>query len=208
MKNSVLWLFAVAVLSASISLVIRTGEVGAQPTTLADSAPIGSIVAWPGQFNTIPAGWMECDGRELSNVDNGPNGYKALFEKIGTTWGGVGTTKFKIPNLQGQFLRGADHGSGIDPDVGIRQPAGTATKSEPGSFQGFALQDHTHNIGGHHLEAQAGKQFEGSGFKTNSDENAAWNGPFETSKVLKGPAKSDNETRPKNASICWIIRAK
>jgi len=47
-----------------------------------------------GGWNFAPAGWAFCDGSLLSINDN-----SALFELIGTTYGGDGQNTFALPNL-------------------------------------------------------------------------------------------------------------
>lgn len=69
--------------------------------TLYADAPIGCIQAFGGA--TAPAGWMLCQGQALSRTT-----YSALFKVIGTSFGaGNGSTTFNIPDLRGEFLRGA-----------------------------------------------------------------------------------------------------
>ena len=68
--------------------------------------PVGAIVYYPA--STIPFGWMECDGRSLDK-----NTYASLFAIVGYTYGGSGNT-FKLPDLRGEFIRGWDHGRGVD----------------------------------------------------------------------------------------------
>lgn len=80
-----------------------TGATGPTGAPGRDSAlPIGSIFAFAGA--TGPAGYMLCDGTELSRTV-----YATLFEAIGTTYGaGDGTTTFNIPNIQGRVVVGRD----------------------------------------------------------------------------------------------------
>ena len=62
---------------------------------------------------TCPAGWLETNGAALSRTT-----YSSLYAAIQTIWGsGDGTTTFNIPNFQGRFLRGWDHGAGNDMTV-------------------------------------------------------------------------------------------
>ena len=69
-------------------------------TTYAEN-PIGSIIPFGG--TTSPAGWLFCRGQELLRAD-----YAELFEVIGTSFGaGDGSTTFNLPDLRGEFLRGA-----------------------------------------------------------------------------------------------------
>jgi microcystin-dependent protein len=54
---------------------------------------IGEIRMFGGNF--APAGWAFCDGRLIPISEN-----DALFNLIGTTYGGDGQTTFALPNLQ------------------------------------------------------------------------------------------------------------
>lgn len=57
---------------------------------------IGQIVLFAG--NQTPRGWKRCDGSALSS-----NLYRALYELIGTTYGG-NSTSFNLPNLGGRYI--------------------------------------------------------------------------------------------------------
>lgn len=71
------------------------------------SVPIGSVIAFAGP---VPTGWLECDGRAIDGDE-----YPALFAAIGTAWGDGSSCRFGttgdacLPDLRGQFLRGADN---------------------------------------------------------------------------------------------------
>jgi microcystin-dependent protein len=54
---------------------------------------IGEIRMFAGNFP--PNGWMFCDGQTLPISEN-----EALFQLIGTTYGGDGEETFNLPNLQ------------------------------------------------------------------------------------------------------------
>ena len=61
---------------------------------------------------TPPEDFLECDGAAISRST-----YSGLFAVIGTTFGaGDGSTTFNLPDLRGEFMRGFDHGRGIDID--------------------------------------------------------------------------------------------
>ena len=78
--------------------------------------PAGFVAAWPG--NTPPDGWLVCNGATISRTT-----YADLFAAIGTTFGaGDGSTTFKIPDYQGDFLRG--YLSGTSSAIGTRQAEG------------------------------------------------------------------------------------
>ena len=76
--------------------------------TLYADAPIGSILAFGG--SGFPTGWHLCDGTAVSRTT-----YKDLFNVIGTNFGvGDGSTTFNLPELRGEFLRGAGTNSHTD----------------------------------------------------------------------------------------------
>lgn len=81
--------------------------------------PIGSISAYGG--TSAPSGWLLCQGQAVSRTT-----YSALFSVIGTNFGaGNGSTTFNIPDLRGEFLRGAGtnahSGCGNGGSVGTHQ---------------------------------------------------------------------------------------
>ena len=89
-----------------------TGELsqaaGSVVTAVYSDAPVGSIVPFGG--TTFPTGWLLCDGTEVLRAD-----YPDLFAVIGTSFGTPSAdTKFKLPDLRGEFLRGAGTNSHSD----------------------------------------------------------------------------------------------
>lgn len=67
-----------------------------------DTLPIGGIIAFAS--DTIPNGWLLCDGRAVSRTE-----YAELFKAIGTEHGsGNGSTTFNLPNPKGRTLVGKD----------------------------------------------------------------------------------------------------
>ena len=57
---------------------------------------VGEIRMFGGNF--APLGWAFCNGQTLPISE-----YAALFNLIGTTYGGDGQTTFALPNLQGRL---------------------------------------------------------------------------------------------------------
>ena len=58
-------------------------------------------------FNFAPVGWAFCNG-QLLPIDQ----YAALFQLIGTTYGGDGQTTFALPNLQSRIPLHQGQGTG------------------------------------------------------------------------------------------------
>jgi microcystin-dependent protein len=59
-------------------------------------------------FNYAPVGWAFCNGQLLQIAD-----YEALFNLIGTTYGGDGETTFALPDLRGRIPVGPGPGPGL-----------------------------------------------------------------------------------------------
>jgi microcystin-dependent protein len=60
---------------------------------------LGQVIAYAGA--QAPAGWAPCDGSLFEVQTN-----QALFELIGTTYGGDGKTNFALPDLRGRMIVG------------------------------------------------------------------------------------------------------
>lgn len=139
----------------------------------------------------IPSGWLECNGAAISRAT-----YGTLFASIGTNYGaGDGATTFNLPDLRGEFLRGADRGRGID--------AGRAI----GSAQGDAIRDIQADMGVVVSDTVGGAA---SGVEWTNDFSSAQKGAslgaskinFKASRVV--PVASEN--RPRNVAVLTIIK--
>ncbi|MFN0068292.1 MAG: phage tail protein [Limisphaerales bacterium] len=174
--------------------------------TSAAAIPVGVILAFGGPTGAVPeaAGWLLCDGRELRAED-----HPQLAAALGRAWGGEGG-RFRLPDLRGRFLRGVNLGATSgDPDAAARLAAapGGNVGNEVGTVQEDALGPHTHAVlgaaratgGGIEGTAQALRFF-------------AQTGPDpEAPLVANGEAIAANpgtETRPRNAAVNWIIKAR
>jgi len=80
---------------------------------------VGEIRMFGGNF--APAGWELCNGQLLSIAQN-----STLFNLIGTTYGGDGTSTFALPNLEGRFPVHQGNGAGLTPRI-IGQTFGVET---------------------------------------------------------------------------------
>ncbi|GAB3833814.1 phage tail protein [Dactylosporangium cerinum] len=129
--------------SATVTLHPSGGDAESRPGNAAvdfyvvgrpygEAVPVGTIVTAGGP---VPAGggWLPCDGRLLPVAE-----HAELAAALDYRWGGSAGTGVQLPDLRGRFLRGADHGTGTDPDANDRTRCGTGKPSEVGSVQGFA----------------------------------------------------------------------
>jgi microcystin-dependent protein len=92
---------------------------------------LGEIRLFGGNY--APVDWMICDGRTLSISE-----YSTLYALIGITYGGDGTTNFKIPDLRGRAPIGQGNMGGI------LFPMGEMPGSESVTLSSAELPSHTH----------------------------------------------------------------
>ena len=83
-------------------------------------------------FEDIPDGWTACDGQLLKIRD-----HRALFDVIGTTYGGDGRTTFALPDLRGRVA--------VHPD-GAQFALGTAGGEERHALSVAELPGHHHEL--------------------------------------------------------------
>ena len=178
-----------------------------------DSVPVGTIMAWGGDVDTIPEGWKLCNGKSLSK-----NKFKELYGAIGTAWGGSGN-RFNLPDLRGRFIRGVDSGTGRDPDVNKREACSKGgNQTGVGSVQDDAVQEHTHYQSDHEHTYKrptttAGISVVASSFHAylspSSDvTTSSASGAIKGAKTYKTKDKvrTGDESRPKNAAVFYIIK--
>lgn len=164
----------------------------------ASAVPPGGILPWTTAVE--PTGYLPCEGAAVSRVT-----YADLFAVIGTDYGvGNGATTFNLPDLRGQFLRGWDHGAGVDPDAATRTDRGDGTG---GDVVG-SKQDESDNA-----IDQVDRQLNVAG----SDpiivpSDGSMSDPIHTGESGAGTqehlsfSRSGNEVRPENTSVLFVIK--
>lgn len=108
--------------------------------------PAGSIIPFGGSADKVPAGWLLCDGREISRSE-----YANLYDAIAVSWGyGNNSTTFNVPDMRGMFMRGVSDNSGRDKDVDSRLPLkeGGNSGNNVGSYQEDAIRNITGTLSG------------------------------------------------------------
>lgn len=75
---------------------------------------IGEIRLFAGTFN--PVGWEFCDGQLMPISEN-----EALFQLIGTTYGGDGQSTFALPNLQSRVPIHQGNGFNVADTGGVEE---------------------------------------------------------------------------------------
>ena len=155
-----------------------------------DALPVGSVVASmlkETKFNDLSEGqWVLADGRAVSGSD-----YARL------------TDNENVPDLRGQFLRGLDTESRLDPDGRSRAL---------GSSQPHALRQHNHLeqrlaiTGNWYQHAASDQKVAGHGSAAGpSYERVQTSGPIDSSGQPLPPVA---ETRPTNVAVNYFVKIK
>lgn len=234
MKNCVapilLWiLLGIPLVSAQDAITVyQSGNVGvgtsSEPTERLEVAgrildktgyilPVGSIVPFGG--TSAPIGWLLCDGLEYSR-----SRYADLFEVIGTAFGdGDGATTFNVPDLRGVFIRGADGSTGRDPEADFRSSLnGGNAGNSVGSLQRDAFQTHDHKVpagtgtdslrfGSAYSYWSKDQNAYVQDVYTSHDNSGVYGSAPGIRSVTGGAAAtSDQETRPINVAVSFIIK--
>ncbi len=174
--------------------------------------PTGSFFYWVGSTNSVPSGFLYCNGAAVSR-----NTYAALFAVIGTSFGqGNNSTTFNLPDTRGYFVRGTNDASGNDPNASSRTAANTggATGDNTGSVQTSTFTAHTHDLtdpGHHHVEDAtiAGGATTSIASTANRNTTSATNMSINTENATTGitmASTGGSETRPININMAGIIK--
>jgi phage-related tail fiber protein len=154
----------------------------------ASALPVGATIAFP--LDKVAPGFLELDGSVKSIAI-----YPDLAQFLGTAFnkGDEGAGNFRLPESRAEFLRGWDHGRGVD--------AGRAV----GSYQAEEIREHMHYMsaryaGGSGTSVAATVQL---GFSGQPETNSKTSGV----EALNGDAMGGLETRPRNLAVMWCIKA-
>ncbi len=157
--------------------------------------PVGSMVAFP--VDKVPVGFLEIDGSVKSAA-----AYPDLAKFLGTAFnkGDEGAGNFRLPESRGEFLRGWDHGRGVDADRLL------------GSGQLSQNQRHVHSeIVSNSTVADQAQFVAGSKVPTPTLTQILYNDTAATDNYAVTPAdwaaSGGDESRPRNLAVMWCIKA-
>jgi phage-related tail fiber protein len=171
--------------------------------------PVGSMVAFP--VDKVPVGFLEIDGSVKS-----ASAYPDLAKFLGAAFnkGDEGAGNFRLPESRGEFLRGWDHGRGVDAARMIGSP-------QLDAFQGFTPAGsiaYSKHDSARFKDLRGVPCFNGAGGTTPAialDWDAtvvsvdSWSltGGFIVSDDVHGTPRVESETRPRNLAVMWCIKA-
>jgi microcystin-dependent protein len=115
--------------------------------------PIGGMLLWP-STGAVPTGFLEAKGQSLTTTD-----YPALFNVLGYTWGGSGTS-FTLPDFREKFVRGTGNTNATAVGTTVGADSITLTSNQMPSHShaiahNHTLNDHAHSIGHGHGDANS-----------------------------------------------------
>lgn len=161
----------------------------------ASALPVGSMIGFP--MDKVAPGFLELDGSVKS---------AATYPDLATFLGGAfnkgdeGAGNFRLPESRGEFLRGWDHGRGIDVGRGVS------------TYQLSQNQRHTHPLPMSISTDAVAPEFVAGSWVPNSglpkvlyaDPN-----PTDNGSGLPGDwaASGGDEARPRNLAVMWCIKA-
>lgn len=171
--------------------------------------PVGSMVAFP--VDKVPVGFLEIDGSVKSAA-----AYPDLAKFLGAAFnkGDEGAGNFRLPETRGEFLRGWDHGRGVD----FGRPIGSA---ELDAFQGFTPAGsiaYSKHDAVRFKDLRGVPYFNGAGGTTPvialdwdatvvSVDSWSLTGGFIVSDDVHGAPRVASETRPRSLAVMWCIKA-
>ncbi len=176
-------------------IVVSNAPLQSTPYALsaANGVPTGTIVAFAGDESNIPAGWVLCDGRDISGLAGSLN----LRNLLGSN---------NVPDLRGMFLRG----TGTSPVNGQPGPALRATQDD--GFESHTATGTTDAAGVHNHSLYVDNGNGGVNFKGalannfGNDYFNRGNAGSHTHTFTGNSVGGIAETRPVNYGINYIIK--
>ena len=172
----------------------------------ASALPVGATVAFP--LNKVAPGFLELDGSVKSIAV-----YPALAAFLGTAFnkGDEGAGNFRLPESRGEFLRGWDHGRGVDAGREVGSSQLDALQNITGSLNARAA-----NVAGSGtlIVGNASGAFVGAekaggaaGTMALATTGTVNNGVDVFSLDASRVARTSTETRGRNLAVVWCVKA-
>lgn len=149
---------------------------------------------------TPPDGWLICNGQAVNRAN-----YSALFDVIGTTFGvGNGTTTFNVPDLRGEFIRGADMGRGVDTGrvIGSAQTEDVKAHGHTGTTDSAGAHTHPYNVVGFTSGAEVAAGSDWAVFLTGDTTTSSGT----HSHAVTISSSGGTESRPRNIALVPCIK--
>lgn len=145
--------------------------------------PVGTLAYWP--LSTPPAGWLEADGSAIDQAL-----YPDLYDVFGAN----------LPDLRGEFIRGWDHGRGVDSSRVLGSSQGDAIRNIIGHVGHTVSREKPSEAGALFWEI---KEHDSRWVYEATSNDAGANIGFDASRVVP----TADENRPRNIAWMPIIKA-
>lgn len=180
--------------------------------------------------DTVSTGWLLCDGTAYNDSQ-----FISLFDEIGVTWGTAGPGTFRVPNLKGNFIIGADGTHALGATGGalsrviakanlpsyaltVTDPGHTHTVTDPGHVHTITDPGHTHTGGSTATTTNTAGAAAGTSTSSNTGSNttgitvnSATTGVTNNANttgvtVASGGSGTALDTTPAFAAVNWLIK--
>ena len=183
-----------AISSSNILYTNSDGDLGIDPLVNYKLTP-GLVM--PFFSTTVPTGWVECDGRQLSKTE-----YSSLYSVIGGSFGQT-TDNFLIPDLRGKFIMGS--GSNLN-NNGNQGGSTTYSIGNTGGEYSHTLTigempSHNHKKGNYKVLADAGTRHNEYRTGTGSNPGGTWQSLYTEHTGGNGA----HENRPPYIAVNYIM---
>jgi len=194
--------------------MLKTNGSGTLSFTTVQGVPVGAVFCLA--VSAVPSGYLECAGGAVSRTT-----YAALFAVIATNYGaGNGSSTFNLPDLRGEFVRGYDHGRGVDSGRAIASSQSGHNNAHNHTVTvATKNQSHYHNMPG---DDQLSVFHNVGGWTASWDATASYDATSQASgggKLWRTTTKDTNhnhtatcdntggnEARPRNVAMMYVIK--
>lgn len=187
------------------------------PVAANDNLPIGTVQWYAGTSANIPAGWLECNGAEVTSTY--PT-LKLFLLNAGSPFG-IQNSNPLLPDLRGRFARGYDPSATNAPYAAVvgayQTDAFKAHNHGAGTLQTAEAGAHTHVVGGNDGDNVGSQKLAPYLRRDDAEFDSTDPGSIRTAgahthtltgSTANAPTSGDgNETRPMNISFIPIIKA-
>lgn len=155
---------------------------------------------------TPPDGWLICNGQAVNRAN-----YPGLFAVAeasglsGPLFGvGNGTTTFNVPDLRGEFIRGADMGRGVDTGrvIGSAQTEDVKAHGHSGTTNSTGAHIHPYNVVGFTSGAEVAAGTDWALFLTGDTTTSSGT----HSHTVTIASSGGTESRPRNIALVPCIK--
>lgn len=186
-----------------VNAMRASGQFRGSDGTPGIDVPVGGIIAWPGPLPESPEflqRWHICNG---DLVDYNPELWRVLSGLYENESDETRIGQIRVPNFRNMFLRG--QGS-LAAELGVGQPDTTRMpRQAPFGIKGDEG-THGHILAGRKGNGTGAVHFPGAG--DDGGEDVAVGGRISEGVHTHTIAGGDDESRPKNYGVYWLIRVK